>query len=539
MEYCKYVLFCILIIVLIFNVELVEISKDMKANSKVNFPYHGIHFIDSVTGNGIPMIIIQSTYKTRYISDSNGYIAFFEPGLMNLSISFTIEDAAGYHAKVDAWTNLELIQIQTTSGEESIVKLNRTQISERWCRLTGYGIYRDSVLLGKESPSEYSLAQKLVTGLDSMMGTFYNGKYYWFFGDTNRVDRQLGNFFVTGAISNLEDLNFENKSIPLNYISDDEFVKSLARIEPLNQPTWIHDVVVIPSDNIIHNNKGMRLNHDKSNSETMYATYYKPETSTLQVSRGILKWNNNLQIFELITSIQDNVNVWPIDGGHAYKMDEWIYFSNPYPYVRTTNYEDFTQYETFSPLIEGTKAYSNSKEFLLNKFERDQNGRLVWGWKKNTGYLSPSVAKQLYDLHILSDNDIQHWTMKDIQTGKIVWPHAGSITWNKFLNQFIMVYVQIWGEPSLLGEIYFAMSPSLVGSWIQTIKIATHIKQDFYNPRILHEFMSQDQKIIYYLGTYVATFSGNLPTPYYDYNNQVHRLDLSDKRIQLLDQNTK
>ena len=50
------------------------------------------------------------------------------------------------------------------------------------------------------------------------------------------------------------------------------------------------------------------------------------------------------------------------------------------------------------------------------------------------------------------------------------------------------------------------------------------------------EFAQQGGRIIYFQGTLVTTFSGNpYPTPRYNYNQILYRLDLADPRLKLPD----
>jgi hypothetical protein len=57
---------------------------------------------------------------------------------------------------------------------------------------------------------------------------------------------------------------------------------------------------------------------------------------------------------------------------------------------------------------------------------------------------------------------------------------------------------------------------------------------DFYNPT-QHPFFDEEYgKIIYFQGTYTNMFSGDPnPTPWYEYNQVMYRLDLSDPRLKL------
>ncbi len=63
-------------------------------------------------------------------------------------------------------------------------------------------------------------------------------------------------------------------------------------------------------------------------------------------------------------------------------------------------------------------------------------------------------------------------------------------------------------------------------------KIVSHDKYSFYNP-VHHAFFDQDGgRVIYFEGTYTTSFSGNpMPTPRYDYNQIMYRLELDDPRL--------
>jgi hypothetical protein len=66
-------------------------------------------------------------------------------------------------------------------------------------------------------------------------------------------------------------------------------------------------------------------------------------------------------------------------------------------------------------------------------------------------------------------------------------------------------------------------------------KIVTHDKYTFYNP-MQHPYFDQDGgRVIYFEGTYSKTFSGSekKPTPRYDYNQIMYRLNLDDPRLAL------
>ena len=67
---------------------------------------------------------------------------------------------------------------------------------------------------------------------------------------------------------------------------------------------------------------------------------------------------------------------------------------------------------------------------------------------------------------------------------------------------------------------------------LQAKRIVTHDHYSFYNPAQLPFFDEADGRFIYFEGTYSQTFSGNdQPTPLYDYNQMLYRLDLAEPRL--------
>ncbi len=122
--------------------------------------------------------------------------------------------------------------------------------------------------------------------------------------------------------------------------------------------------------------------------------------------------------------------------------------------------------------------------------------------------------------------------LRDRDSDKAVTSHGGSVYWNEFRKRWVMIAVEHYGKSSLLGEVWYAEAESLVGPWRQAVKIVTHEKYSFYNPKQNPMFDREGGRFIYLEGTYTNTFSGNPDaTPRYDYNQMMYRLDLSDPRL--------
>jgi hypothetical protein len=124
---------------------------------------------------------------------------------------------------------------------------------------------------------------------------------------------------------------------------------------------------------------------------------------------------------------------------------------------------------------------------------------------------------------------------RDVETGQAVEMHSGSVYYNAFRQKWILIAVQFFGKPSLLGEVWYAEADVPEGPWGLARKIVTHDRFTFYNP-VQHPFFDQSGgRFVYFEGTYANTFSGNPEqTPRYDYNQVMYRLDLGDARLEAL-----
>ncbi len=136
---------------------------------------YAIHVVDADTGRGVPLVALTPQNGSTVFTDSNGIAAFNQSGLMNQNISF---DFRSY-----GYTGFGATLLTTTDGSVQ-VPINRTNLAERLYRLTGAGIYQDSVAVGAPVPIAQPLLNANVAGQDSVQATVYNGQIYWFFGDT-------------------------------------------------------------------------------------------------------------------------------------------------------------------------------------------------------------------------------------------------------------------------------------------------------------------------------------------------------------------
>jgi hypothetical protein len=119
--------------------------------------------------------------------------------------------------------------------------------------------------------------------------------------------------------------------------------------------------------------------------------------------------------------------------------------------------------------------------------------------------------------------------------GRRVQLHSGSVRWNPHRKRWVAIAVEFAyhekNYPSPLGEVWYSEAASPEGPFNKAVRIVTHNKQTFYNP-VHHSFFDEDGgRVIYFEGTYTNSFVGTPPTPLYEYNQVMYRLDLDTARL--------
>jgi hypothetical protein len=163
---------------------------------------------------------------------------------------------------------------------------------------------------------------------------------------------------------------------------------------------------------------------------------------------------------------------------------------------------------------------------------RGADGAPRWGWTSGAPAITPPVQARLIQSGALKPDEAI-LQLRDAQTGKPVAGHNGSVFWNAYRHRWVMIVCEAGGT-SFLGETWYAEADTPLGPWVYARKVVTHDKYSFYNPKQHPMFDQEGGRLIYFEGTYTHTFSGNDdPTPRYDYNQVMYRLNLSDPRFNL------
>jgi len=490
---------------------VVALSADPAANTN---QYFTIQVVDQQTGRAVPLVELETVNNIRQLTDSNGIVAFFEPGLMDKRVFFYVR-SHGYEFPKDGF-GFRGKALEVTPGGSAKLQIKRINIAERLYRVTGGGIYRDSVLVGHPVPTEKPLINGLVLGQDSVMTAVYRGKIYWFWGDTNRPGYPLGNFHMPGATSDLPGQGGLDSEAGVNlayFVDDQGFARPTAQM-PGEGPTWLDGLVTLA---------------DASGREQMFARYVKIKNVLQAYQQGLVRFNDQEQRFERVAEFAMDAPLVP--SGHPFRHTvggvEYVYFATPYPLVRVRataeDYQQLPRYEAFTCLQEGSRLNDP-------RLDRGEDGSLRYGWKKNTPAVGPKEQAELVKAgHLKREEALLQ--LRDRDTGKPVFAHGGSVYFNRYRHKWVMIAVQSGGT-SFLGEVWYAEAETPLGRWVYAVKIVTHDKYSFYNPKQHQMFDKDDGRTIFFEGTYTNTFSGNPDqTPRYDYNQIMYKLALGDPRL--------
>jgi hypothetical protein len=424
-----------------------------------------IEVVEKGSGWPVPLIELRTTNALRFVTDNAGIIALAEPSLMNREVWFEVI-GHGYGVPADGF-GYRGIRLTLLPGRSHRVEVQRTSLAKRIGRLTGEGLFAESQKLNEQQ----SWRDGPVFGCDSVQNATYRNQMFWAWGDTSVSSYPLGIFDMTGARTSAQP--FEQVRPPL-YPRFEYFVDSKQKLRPIAKmpgtgPTWLTGVVSVL---------------DRGNEERLVAFYRKIKPPLDVYEAGLCEWNQETQSFEHLTTVwqkssgeqrhalleDGHPSVWSDENG-----ERWLLFGNPFPRVRVR-----ATYEA---------------------------------WKDVTAWQSIQAQTA-----VASADD-----------GAMIEPHSGSIAWNEYRKRWVTVFLQRFGKPSAFGTLWYAEADKPTGPWGPAVKILSHENYTFYNPRLHAEFTRGADTILLFEGTYTAEFADHaLPTPRYNYNQILYRLDLDE-----------
>ena len=420
------------------------------------------------TGWPVPLVELRTTHQARFVTDNAGIIAFDLPELMGQETWFDVH-GHGYEAPADGF-GYRGVRLVPKRGQTLNVEIERTMIAKRIGRLTGTGLFAESQKLGLE-PDWHDAK---IVGCDSVQNAVHRGKLFWAWGDTILAKYPLGIFDMSSATTRVQPLkSFEPPlRLSFDYFADAQgHPRGVAKMPGIG-PTWVSGYVSLP---------------DKSGEPKLLGTYIKVKPPLEAYECGLCVWDESKAQFEPLRTVWTKSKETPDqpavpDGHPAFWKDEsgleWVLFGNPIPKLRCS--------ATF-------EAWQDPKQWQI---------------------LEPQKS------------------LPSATDGKPVVPHTGSIAWNEYRQRWVTVFMESFGKPSAFGELWYAESRSPTGPWGPAIKVLTHDNYTFYNPRLHPELTLKDSPVLIFEGTYTQQFADRpQPTPRYDYNQILYRLDLDEPAL--------
>ncbi len=484
-----------------------------------------IRVVDAETSRGIPLARAVTLNGIARFTDSAGLIAFQEPGLMGRDVFFDVS-SPGYEMPADGF-GVRGRTLRTTPGTTATVALRRVLPARRLYRITGAGIYRDSALLGAPVPAGIDPFEQCgILGMDSALETLHRGRLFWIWGDTTNARYPLAaNFKCTGAVSDLPTSGGldPDTGIALRVFQRDGFPRPMVPLPGAN-PYWLGSLVSL---------------RDAAGAEHLVAQASRIKPPMTTEERFWVELDETTNEFRRMAG--DDPQVFRLQpdgapGGHVVRCSDrgtsWILFTGELRLVRVPDrYEalrDPALRESWTCLVSGSRWKG-----AASRLDRAPSGRLRWGWKPRTDAVGAADLDILLRAGAIRPSDC--WVrLSDARTGRRVRCHSGSLAWNPWRGAWTMIFGEIGGRESLLGEIWYAEAPAPTGPWREARQVATHPRMSFYNPIQHPAFAKDGGRVIYFEGTHVTTFSGNpVPVPRYEYNQIMYRLDLDDPRLGL------
>ena len=549
--------------------------------------------VDSETGRGVPRVTFTTTYESSWITDSNGYVAISTLGIEGETLWFAAA-ADGYEAKADAFGDRGL-HASITSGGSATLNVERTQIAERLYRQTGFGRYYDSIALGDATllPSQTVQVNSGVMGQDSILCTVFNGAVRWFWGDTKRFAYPLGNFESTGATSCIPrtapSCTPAEIDVSLAYfnrtLDGADFVAPMASIEPVDFPTWIGGLTVVPDSGPL-----------AVDGVAMSASYVKPDHTMTPTQVGLIGWSEKLENFSTLLGNWSLTHPLATTGGCcgqpvtnratpisgvpptttvAFSMDgdvpvRYVVFAGrgAWPLVgmrclaTLSALADINQYEAYTPLLPTSSA---ARPVL----DRDPaTGGLRWMWRTGAPLFTATVIALLETSGDLKPNEAPRARIyEDGDATKPLTVAGGSVHWNAFRRRYIAIFGCNMNTHSdnknnnnrgaaagnsNLGELFYAEAleessapPPVSGplvpgqgsrsvneiAWSNATRVVTHATSGMscYNPLHLPMFDDLEGQRIYLSCTMVTSYStAKVAEGRYDYNNMMFGLNISN-----------
>src|SRR5512133_1640409 len=289
--------------------------------------YFVVRVTDEATGRGVPQIELKLPNEVKYWTDSAGIAAMREPAFEKHDV-FIAVSGHGYEFPKETFFGRG-VNLTLKPGGRADIKVRRTMIAERLYRLTGEGIYRDSVLAGLPVPiREPMLGDGQVLGQDTAVGIPYYGKLFWIWGDT--IGPAFWNFSVTAATSELPGRGGLDPGVGVEYRYFTDERGRAKQMLPLEEKglVWIEGLFTVA---------------DPVGRERLLATYTRQDGLKPPLECGVAVYEDGRQRFEPWTRLpcqkESHYSSHPVlyrdDARDYWYLYPWLRVANEWEAIRT------------------------------------------------------------------------------------------------------------------------------------------------------------------------------------------------------------
>jgi hypothetical protein len=445
-------------------------AEEFAVDRPTSFRPACIEVVEQGSGWPVPLVALRTNHQVSFWTDNAGVVAIDLPELMGRETWFAVT-SDGYEVPADGF-GFRGVRWTPKPGSQFRIEVTRTQIAKRLGRITGGGLFAESQKLGRER----DWPESGVLGCDSVQVAVHRGKRFWAWGDTTLARYPLGIFHMTSATTSLRPLDSFEPPLKLkfDYFTDAEGRPRGVAEMPGDGPTWVSGYTSLP---------------DATGDQRLVGTYVKIKPPLEAYECGLCVWNDETARFEHLRTVWTKSEVAPeqplMPSGHPVLLTAddgktWVLFGDPLPRLRcAATFEAWQDPANWQPL------------------ERQAT------------------------LAVAGGGD-----------GARIKPHSGSFAWNAFRRRWVTVFMEAFGKPSAFGELWYVEAVSPYGPWGPAVKVVSHANYTFYNPRLHPELTPADSPILLFEGTYTQMFADRPPpTPRYDYNQVMYRLDLDDPQL--------
>ena len=444
-----------------------------------------VRVVDEETGWPVPLVTLRTVHEVAFHTDNAGVVALDVPELEGVETWLHLE-ADGYELAPDGFGYRGFRLVPQRGGRHE-VRVRRTVAAKRLGRLTGGGMFAESQKVGEE----LDWAESGVMGCDSVQTAWHRGRLHWAWGDTQLARYPLGIFHMLGATT--AGRPFDSLEPPLRprFEFHRDRTGNLRAVAELDGPgpTWVSGLASLP---------------DASGQPRLVGHFVKIDPPLTVYRSGLCVWDDDENRFV------ERLRLWDRDGdgdrasrfgagdvssppanvpsGHAIPWrDEdggrWLLFGDPFPTLRVP--------ATFE------------------------------GWSDPDSWVAIRPPTHLWSAAAAGTGDTRR-----------VEPHRGGVAWHPWRKRWVTVFGEKGGEPSYLGEIWYAEAHEPTGPWGPAVKVLSHRRHTFYNPKVHSGFTDADPPVLLFEGTYTKAFSRDAQaTPRYEYNQILYRLNLDDPAL--------